>query len=299
MNELIQVAENTYYLTGPFHVGVYVFAKNEKTGKKQVCLIDSGVDKVVARVLDRLLIEQNFEVIYIINTHYHADHSGGNAYFKEKYNCKILSTKINAALMSNYDICPAVVWGAAPITEIMNNYFYATSADALDIEKSEMPDGIEYMEIGGHCISHICVKTKDDIVFVGDAVVSKETVEKHPLIYEYEIGAYLESLDKLEKIKGSLYIPYHAEPVKNIKRLIKINRENVYDNIDAIKRICMKPRDLDEIISMFFNQRGLKLSLYKYAVEGGVVRTYVTYLYNKGQLTTQNIDNFIKWKTVI
>lgn len=299
MNELIQVAENTYYLTGPFHVGVYVFSENNNTGKKQVCLIDSGVDKVVARVLDKLLVEKNFEVEYIINTHYHADHSGGNAYFKEKYDCKILSTKINAALMSNYDICPAVVWGAAPINEIMNNYFYAISAEADDIENSELPPGIEYVEIGGHCISHICIKTKDDIIFVGDAVVSKETVEKHPLIYEYEIGAYLESLDKVEKIKASLYIPYHAEPVKNIKRLIKINRQNVYDNMETIKKICLTPRALDEIISAFFNEKGLRLSLYKYAVEGGVVRTYVTYLYNKGELVTENIDNFIKWKTVI
>jgi len=297
MNELIQVGQHTYYLTGPFHVGVYAFSMDDGTGKTQVCLIDSGVDKTVARVLDKLLVEKHFEVRYIINTHYHADHSGGNAYFKEKYNCAIISTKINAALMSNYDICPAVVWGAAPITEIMNNYFYATSAEAYDIETLSAPEGIEYIEIGGHSISHICVKTSDDVVFVGDAVVSKETVEKHPLVYEYEIGAYLESLEKLEKIKGSLYIPYHAEPVKNIKRLIKINRQNVYDNIEAIKKICLEPRDLDEIISIFFNERGLRLSLYKYAVEGGVIRTYVTYLYNKGELTVENIDNFIKWKT--
>lgn len=298
MNELIQVGENTFYLSGPFHVGVYVFYKDKESGKKHVCLIDSGVDKVVARILDKQLIEKKFEVKYIINTHYHADHSGGNAYFKEKYNCTILSTKINAALMSNYDICPAIVWGAAPIVEIMNNYFYATSAEATGIEENVLPNGLEYFETGGHCISHICIKTKDDIVFVGDAVVSRETVEKHPLVYEYEIGAYLESLNKLEKIKGTLYIPYHAEPVKNIKRLIRINRQNVYDNIEAIKKICLKPRDLDEIISIFFNERDLKLSLYKYAVEGGVIRTYVTYLYNKGELTTENIDNFIKWKTV-
>lgn len=303
MNELIQVGENTFYLSGPFHVGVYVLQDTDGFNKDDicagdVCLIDSGVDKVVARVLDKILQEKNYRVKYIINTHYHADHCGGNAYFKEKYNCKIYSTKPNVALISNFDICPAIIWGASPIKEILNNYFYATSTNAENIEDVELPEGLSYVELTGHAMSMLCVRTKDDILFVGDAVVSKETIDKHPIVYEYEIGSYLDSLDVLKNIKASLYIPYHAQPVKNIKNLIKVNRQNVLDNIETIKRICGEPRHIDEIISMFFNERGLKLSLYKYAVEGGIMRTYVTYLYNNGELTAENIGNYIKWRTV-
>lgn len=303
MNELIQVGKSTFYISGPFHVGIYVMHDNHTAGyddnqRQSVCLIDSGVDRVVAKVIDKLLTEKNFRVELIINTHYHADHSGGNAYFKEKYDCKIVSTKINAALVSNYDICPAIVWGAAPIDEIMNSYFYATPTDTEDIEKVELPAGLEYIELPGHCISMICVRTDDDVLFLGDAVISRETLEQHPLSYIYEIGTYLESLDKLKNIRAGLYIPYHAEPVKNIRRLVKANRQNVLDNIECIKKICVCPRDIDEIISIFFNQKGVRLSLYKYAVEGGVVRTYVSYLHNKGELVAENIDNFIKWRSV-
>lgn len=83
MNELIQIGEKTYYISGPFHVGIYDLGTESYTGRKEVCLIDSGVDKTVAKVIDKRLIENEFTVKMIINTHYHADHCGGNAYFKK------------------------------------------------------------------------------------------------------------------------------------------------------------------------------------------------------------------------
>lgn len=298
MNELIKVGEKTYYISGPFHVGVYDLETKNKDGKSEVCLIDTGVDDTVARVIDKRLVDAGFCVKLIINTHYHADHAGGNYYFKEKYNCKICSTKMNAALISNYDICPAIVWGAKPINEVLNNYFYATPTDAEDIEKTELPKGIELVELNGHSLSQIGVRTCDDVLFLGDAVVSKETINKHPLTYIYDPETQLETLESLKKIKASLYIPYHAEPVKKIKALCDYNIKGMEDNVSLIREICKEPRHLDEIISEFYNRRGLKLSMYKYAVEGGIIKTYLTYLYNKGELTVTNVDNYLKWQLI-
>lgn len=298
MNELIQIGEKTYYISGPFHVGIYDLGTESYTGRKEVCLIDSGVDKTVAKVIDKRLIENEFTVKMIINTHYHADHCGGNAYFKEKYDCKIYATKLNAALISNFDICPAVIWGAVPVKEVLNNYFYATSSEAFDIYDNEIPKGLEIIEFPGHCIGMIGVRTSDDILFLGDAVVSKETISTHPLTYIYDLGEYLESLEKLKKTKASLYVPYHAEPVKTIKNLCDINKNCVLDNMEEIKKICCEPRSIDEVISIFFNQKGMKLSMYKYAVEGGIIKTYITHLYNNGELTAENADNYIKWKSI-
>ncbi|MBQ8165731.1 MAG: hypothetical protein IJZ96_01690, partial [Lachnospiraceae bacterium] len=100
------------------------------------------------------------------------------------------------------------------------------------------------------------------------------------------------------KIKASLYIPYHAEPVKKIKALCDYNIMGMENNINLIREICKEPRHLDEIISEFYNRRGLKLSMYKYAVEGGIIKTYLTYLYNKGELKVTNVDNYLKWQLI-
>ena len=56
--------------------------------------------------------------------------------------------------------------------------------------------------------------------------------------------------------------------IRDMKLASGINRQRVIDNIECIKEICTSPRSIDEIISMFFNRTGAKLSLYKYAVEG-------------------------------
>lgn len=298
MNELVKIGERTYYISGPFHVGVYDLYTKNADGKGEVCLIDTGVDKTVAKVIDEKLVAKDFVVKIIINTHYHADHTGGNKYFKDKYNCLICGTKVNAALISNYDICPAIVWGAKPIEEIMNNYFYAMSTECMDIQHIELPEGLEILELNGHSLSQIGVRTSDDILFVGDTVVSKETIDKHPLTYIYDPEEQFKTLEKLKKIKASIYVPYHAEPVKNIKTLCDYNIKCMESNLALIREICMEPRHLDGIISMFYNACGLKLSLYKYAVEGGIVKTYLTYLYNKGELTVANEDNYLKWKLV-
>ncbi len=298
MNELIKVGEKTYYISGPFHVGIYALGTKSKEGNEEVCLIDTGVDATVARVIDKRLMAADFTVSMIINTHYHADHSGGNHYFKEKYNCPIYSTKMNVALMSNYDICPAIVWGAKPINEILNNYFYATPVDAIDIDGVELPKGIELLELNGHSLSQIGVRTGDDVLFLGDTVISKETIDKHPLTYLYDPEIQFVTLERLKNIKASFYIPYHAEPVKNIKSLCDYNIKGMKNNINLIREICKEPKHLDEIISEFYNSRGLKLSLYKYAVEGGIIKTYLTYLYNKGELTVTNVDNYLKWQLI-
>lgn len=296
MVALKQVGKRTYYVTGLFHVGVYVLDREPLEGDfLPVCLIDSGLDAECAQEIDEVLTENHFRVQMIINSHYHADHSGGNAYFKEKYGCLCVATKPNAALISNYDICPTLVWGAAPIDEIMNHYFYAVPTETKDIEEIELPEGLYIEFLPGHCISMIGVGTSDRVLFLGDAVIGADTLQRHSLSYIYDIDDYLKSLEKLERLKAKLYIPYHAEPTEDIISLVEANRQSVMHNIAVIKDICTTKRTLDEIYSVIYNRCGYNATLYRYAMEGSILRTYLSYLHNCGEMETVVEDNFIKW----
>ncbi|MGN0151033.1 MAG: MBL fold metallo-hydrolase [Wujia sp.] len=297
MVTLKQIGKRTYYFTGLFRVGVYVMqdVKEDMNQDIPVCLIDSGLDAEYAGEMDAVLVQHHFRVQLIINTHYHADHSGGNAFFKEKYDCTIVATKMNAALISNYDICPALVWGAAPLNEIMNHYFYTESSETYDIEDIDLPEGISYEYLPGHCLSMIAVRTSDDVLFLGDAVVSEKTLEHHSLTYIYEIDSYLQSLEKLETLDAALYVPYHADPVGDIIPLASANRRSVMNNIAVIRDICETPRTLEEIYSIIYNRCGYQTNLYRYGVEIAIIRTYLTYLHNSGELETTVENNYVKW----
>jgi len=233
--ELIQLGEKTYYSSGLFHVGIYVLtAQPDASGNYPVCLIDSGLDEEYAISLDEVLKANHFQVSMIINTHYHADHAGGNPYFKEKYDCRILSSKINAALISNYDICPSIVWGASRISSISTHYFYTSQTPAEDLCLDSMPDGLSVISIPGHCIEMVAVKTSDNVVFVGDAVIAVETIKEHALFYIYHVEDYLKSLQILDGETANYFVPYHADPVSDIKELTSINRNCVLDNIRCL-----------------------------------------------------------------
>ena len=292
--ELKKLGERTFCVDGPFKVGVYIL--KEADGYSEVCLIDTGVDEESAREIDEALAASQFRVSLILNTHYHADHSGGNRYFIEKYGCKAYSQKINAAMISNYDICPSVVWGGNPVKEVLNNYFYAPPCEAYDISELEMPEGLSIIEIPGHCIEMFAVKTADEVYFLGDGVVSVDTLKGHKLIYVYDIDKQLESLELMKGLKGKVFVPYHGGITEDISKLAEANISVMKENIELILDICTTPKCLDDIISEVFDRYGYKLTMYKYAVEGGVIRAYVTYLYNKGELVAVKEDNYIRWK---
>ncbi|MBD5272387.1 MAG: MBL fold metallo-hydrolase, partial [Bacteroides sp.] len=90
MYELIQVGEKSYYIDCPAKIGIY--AQSEK----EVYLIDSGNDKETAKKALKIIAEKNWAVKGILNTHSHADHTGGNAYIQSKTGCPVFCNGIEA-----------------------------------------------------------------------------------------------------------------------------------------------------------------------------------------------------------
>lgn len=77
MYELIQVAENTYYIDCPAKIGLV------RLNERDVCLIDSGSDKEAGRKVRQILDANGWKLKTIYNTHSNADHIGGNAYLQK------------------------------------------------------------------------------------------------------------------------------------------------------------------------------------------------------------------------
>ena len=88
MYELIQVAENSYYIQSPAKIGLVL------TGEGEVCLIDSGSDKSAAKKVRKILDANGWKLKAIYNTHSHADHIGGNRYLQEQTGCRIYAPGI-------------------------------------------------------------------------------------------------------------------------------------------------------------------------------------------------------------
>lgn len=286
--ELTKLGEKTYCIQNPTNIGIY------KLDDNKICLIDTGNDKESGRKILKIINEQNWQVECIINTHSNADHVGGNKFIQDRTNCKILSSKKETAIINNPELEPALLYGAMPLNELNNKFLLAKESDCQVIDNN-LPEGLEYFTLKGHFIDMIGIKTSDNIYFLGDSIFSKETINKYHIFFIYDVEKYLQTLDFLETLNGTFYIPSHVKPLTDLKELIKLNKNKINEICNAILNACQNPITTEEIIKKIFETYNLEININQYALLGSTIKSYLTYLNNQNRVEYFFKDNLLYW----
>ena len=128
---------------------------------REVAVIDPGGN---AAGIVNLLKENNLQALYIINTHGHIDHIGGNQGVKEATGAQILIHEADAKML---------VSSASNLSSFMGPKVTSPPADRFikegDIIKIGNTVELEVIHTPGHSQGGICLKT-DNIIFVGDTL---------------------------------------------------------------------------------------------------------------------------------
>lgn len=286
--ELTKLGEKTYCIQNPTNIGIY------KLDDNKICLIDTGNDKESGRKILKIINEQNWQVECIINTHSNADHVGGNKFIQDRTNCKILSSKKETAIINNPELEPALLYGAMPLNELNNKFLLAKESDCQVIDNN-LPEGLEYFTLKGHFIDMIGIKTSDNIYFLGDSIFSEETINKYHIFFIYDVEKYLQTLDFLETLNGTFYIPSHVKPLTDLKELIKLNKNKINEICNAILNACQNPITTEEIIKNIFDTYNLEININQYALLGSTIKSYLTYLNNQNRVEYFFKDNLLYW----
>lgn len=286
--ELTKLGEKTYCIQNPTNIGIY------KLDDNKICLIDTGNDKESGRKILKIINEQNWQVECIINTHSNADHVGGNKFIQDRTNCKILSSKKETAIINNPELEPALLYGAMPLNELNNKFLLAKESDCQVIDNN-LPEGLEYFTLKGHFIDMIGIKTSDNIYFLGDSIFSEETINKYHIFFIYDVEKYLQTLDFLETLNGTFYIPSHVKPLTDLKELIKLNKNKINEICNAILNACQNPITTEEIIKKIFDTYNLEININQYALLGSTIKSYLTYLNNQNKVEYFFKDNLLYW----
>lgn len=290
MYELIKVGDSTYYIDSPANVGLYVYGK-------KVCMIDSGSDKDAAKKALKHIEEQGLTLDMVICTHSHADHAGGCALLKQRTGCGIYAAGAGAAIVKYPYLEPTFLFGGFPMKELHSKFVMSTPCECEELTKDVLPDGLDYIHIDGHDFEQIAVKTNDDVWFVADSVVSEETLSKYKIPFLYDIEEQLNTLHTLETLEGRLFIPAHCPPMESIAELARMNRENIRRVAETIKRLCSDGLTADELLERLFAEFGIKLYLTQYALVGFTTRSYLSWLYGKGEIAPVFEGTKLLWKT--
>ena len=161
------------------------------------CVVDPGEAKPIVDYLKN----KNIKLKYILNTHHHFDHIGGNEYLKKKFSSIVVGF--------NKDI------NRIPEIDILledNQIWKAQNFEA------------KIIHIPGHTKGHICFHFfQEKLVFTGDTLFSLGCGR----IFE---GTYKEMFESLNKIKSlpketKIYCG-HEYTLSNFKFCIKYNPDN-------------------------------------------------------------------------
>ena len=182
------------------------------------CAIDPSEAKPIIKYLEK----KNINLKYILNTHHHYDHVGGNQELKKKYNARVIGYRGDKDRIPEID----------------------TLVDDQEIWKQESFEA-KIIHIPGHTLGHICFYFfNEEAAFTGDTLFSLGCGK----IFE---GSYEQMFNSLMKIKAlplktKIYCGHeytkqnakfcitHDKNNKNLKNKIKIIDKKLENNLPTI-----------------------------------------------------------------
>ena len=185
----------------------YSYLIIDKNNKK-TCIVDPSEPRPVVDFLEK----NNLKLNYILNTHHHYDHIGGNIELKKKYNAKVIGFK------GDYKRIPEI---------------------DFKLEDGEIwkQDNFEakIIHVPGHTLGHICFHFyNENNLFTGDTLFSLGCGR----IFEGTYEQMFSSLEKIKKLphKTKIYCG-HEYTLKNSDFCINYDKENsaLKDKIKLIK----------------------------------------------------------------
>ena len=290
MYELEQVGPQSYYINSPAKIGIYAQSERE------VYLIDSGNDKEAAKKVLKIADSKGWSIKGILNTHSNADHIGGNAFIQNKIGCPVFGSGIEADFTRHPILEPSFLYGGYPCKDLRNKFLMAKESIVTDFSSPEFPKEVDIIPLPGHFFDMVGFRTPDNTVFLADCVSSQTTLEKYGVTFIYDVGAYLETLTTVGKLKADIFVPSHAAPCNDISELAEINRQKVHEIEQVIKAICDTPKTTDDIISEIFRKFGLTMSIEQYVLVGSTVRSYLSWMKDRGVIDFANDNCTFLWK---
>lgn len=195
---------------GPFtYTGTGTYLVGDDGGP--LAVIDPG--PMIGAHLDALVAAIGAATVSdILVTHTHSDHCGGARAFAERVGAPIRAMGPHPIADKSLD-APSLDEGA--------DYAFKPDFRLKDGDRIA-GDGwmIEAVATPGHLSNHLCFALHEErALFTGDHVMGWATSVVAPP--DGDMGAYLESLDKLLAREDDVYYPTHGAPIKKPKSFVR------------------------------------------------------------------------------
>lgn len=290
-DEIVNIKGSSWFIPGPTNIGIIEVENG-------VYCIDSGNDKEAGRKINKIITDKQWELLGIINTHSNADHIGGNDYLQRMYNCKVLSSQTEKALIESPKIEASFLWGGFPVKELNNKFFEAKPSNVTNVinEQSVLPGNMKVISLPGHFFEMIGIISNDNVCYLGDCIFGESTLNKYKIPYIYDVLKFKKTIEKIKTLKMEYYIMSHGNIETDITDIADKNISVVEMVENEVLGFITKPIAFDDILKYLCDDMGIELNYGQYALIGNTLRSFLSYLYNTDKIQYEFIDNKLIWK---
>lgn len=289
MYELAQASGGSYYVESPAKIGLVRLDGDE------VCLIDSGGDKDAGRKVRQILDANGWRLRAIYNTHSNADHIGGNQYLQRQTGCRVYAPAIERAFTAHPVLEPSFLYGGYPFRELRRKFLLAPDSDAELLTAEALPEGFEMIPLPGHFFNMVGFRTGDNVVYLADCLSARGTLDKYQIGFIYDVAAYLETLEMVKRLSAALFVPAHAAAAEDIAPLAQYNIDKVHQVAGRVLEACRDPACFEVILRRLFQGYGLNMNFEQYVLVGSTVRSYLSWLKDRGEVQAGFEDSMLLW----
>ena len=289
MYELAQASGGSYYVESPAKIGLVRLDGDE------VCLIDSGGDKDAGRKVRQILDANGWRLRAIYNTHSNADHIGGNQYLQRQTGCRVYAPAIERAFTAHPVLEPSFLYGGYPFRELRRKFLLAPDSDAELLTAEALPEGFEMIPLPGHFFNMVGFRTGDNVVYLADCLSARGTLDKYQIGFIYDVAAYLETLEMVKRLSAALFVPAHAAAAEDIAPLAQYNIDQVHQVAGRVLEACRDPACFEVILRRLFQGYGLNMNFEQYVLVGSTVRSYLSWLKDRGEVQAGFEDSMLLW----
>jgi glyoxylase-like metal-dependent hydrolase (beta-lactamase superfamily II)/prolyl-tRNA editing enzyme YbaK/EbsC (Cys-tRNA(Pro) deacylase) len=283
---LKNISGNSYIIEGSaFSIGVYVNEDNI------AILFDSGIDKDVAKAVEKALAEGNITIGAIVNTHHHVDHVGGNQFLQNRLpNLTIYASAWEKHFIEEPSLeTTCFNCGAEPHSGI-NGHRHLQALPSKVTNTLEYKDStceilgaaFRIVPLPGHTQGMIGIVTPDNVLYCGDAFFGPDTFGKHRVPLYTSIGDALKSFEKLATLDFAQCVLYHGGLLTRdvALHMVELHRERLVETADTIHAIIHNNTGfgLDALTQAVMQKFSIPNDMVQLHLTRATVNAYITYL---------------------
>ncbi len=272
-----------------------------KLDEGRCILLDSGISHQ-REALDAFLRSQGLTCAAILGSHAHMDHAGNHAHLQKTQGAKIALSLGEAGALASvlamsqgvYNLSPGQVAQRPTMGDI------ACGADILI-----MPEDREVVIEGavfsichtpGHSIDHIAITTPDGVCYLGDALMTGETLYGAKFPYAFSLGDYFASMEKLREEKATFYIAAHRGVYPTIAPLVDQELSFLKRRMEEMETLLSGSLSLEDFtLGICQNYHIAPKTLGDMAYYERAARAYLHYLIDQGRVEARLVEGRIRY----